>query len=516
MQIDRFLKSSIVVALGTFLSRLSGFPRELMIAYLFGASNTADAVNVAFRFPNLFRRIFAEGALSSVFIPIFNNIYLADKKKSNIFVNQIAILLTLCLILFIGLMEYFMPQIVNIIAPGFSKHTQHFTLTVYLCRITLPYLLFVSLCALIGGILNSLDKFASFSFNQVIFNVTIVFFTLLITYFNLLSPETAIAIGVILGGFLQLLALFYNVHKSKFTLFWPSTFQGQDISLLLKRLMPAIISYSTTQLNLFISQIIASFISGAISVIGYAERIYQLPLSIFATTFSTVLLPNLSKLHKTSLDGKIQNLQSAIIRLALILTFPCAIILMFMSTEFVEIIYERGGFSSSATIRVANILFWFSIALPAFSLVKIYTTLLYSRGEANIVMRVTIYSIIINTGLNYILIKFLREVGIAVASAIAAWINLVIIIWYYHITFSSKMNISRMFFFKLLLTTLSIILTLFLAKSLLRDYFDSQTLIGRLSFTFSVLIVTAISYIISLIKIKLITVDWKSFKLLEF
>ena len=516
MQIDRFLKSSIVVALGTFLSRLSGFPRELMIAYLFGASNSADAVNVAFRFPNLFRRIFAEGALSSVFIPIFNDIYLADKKQANIFANQIAILLTLFLVFFIGLMEYFMPQIVSIIAPGFSQHTEHFTLTVYLCRVTLPYLLFVSLCALIGGILNSLDKFASFSFNQVIFNVTIVFFTLSITHFDLLNPETAIAIGVILGGFLQLFALLYNVHKSKFNLFWPKNFEGQEVSLLLKRLMPAIISYSTTQLNLFISQIIASFISGAISVIGYAERIYQLPLSIFATTFSTVLLPNLSKLHKTSIDEKIQNLQSAIIRLALILTFPCAVILMFMSTEFVEIIYERGSFSSNATIRVANILFWFSLALPAFSLVKIYTTLLYSRGQASIVMRVTIYTLIINTTLNYILINFLQEVGIAIGSTIAAWINLGIIIRYYHISVTGKMNISKMFFFKLFLITLSTILSLFLAKSLLRNFFDSQTLMGRLSFTFSVLIVTAISYIISLIRINLITIDWKSFKLIEF
>ena len=310
--------------------------------------------------------------------------------------------------------------------------------------------------------------------------------------------------------------LTYNLHKINFSFVWVINSHDEEVPLLLKRLVPAIISYSTTQLNIFISQIIASSISGAIAVISYAERIYQLPLSIFATTFSTVLLPNLSKLYKTSSDVHVQNLQSAIIRLALILTFPCAIVLMFMCSEFVQIIYQRGNFGLEETMRVANILFWFSVALPAFSLVKIFITLLYSRGEANIVMRVTLYSIIINTVLNYILIHFIGEVGIAVASAIAAWINLGIILFYYQANVTSKMIISILFFFKLLLSNIIIMAVLFGAKILLHSYFDSSFLIGKLLFTFTVLLVAGISYIISLIKINLIKINWKNFKLSEF
>lgn len=423
-----FFKSSIIVALGTLVSRLSGLARELLLAWFFGATIMADVINVAFKLPNLFRRIFAEGALSIVFIPIFNS--LEDKKSKQEFASQTFFWLMISLIIFTIAFEYFMPQIVALIAPGFLMEEEIFITTIALCRITIIYLLFVSSCALIGGILNSLDKFGAFAFNQVILNVVLIAFTLAIYYLNILDVAYAFCLGLVLGGVMQLIIIYKIMIDTDFKLFWPSNLYSIELKTLMVRMIPALGSAGVMQINLFISQIIASFIVGAISVLNFAERIYQFPLSILGITFSTVLLPELSKLNKFEFTKQSYNVQNNVIKLSLILSLPCAIGIMIFSQEFINLIYERGAFDSIATQKVSSVLFWFAFGLPAFILVKIFTTILYAKGKTLISFKITLYSIVANVVLNIIFMHYLGEIGIALGSSISAWLHVVLLLYF--------------------------------------------------------------------------------------
>ena len=496
-----FFKSSIIVALGTLVSRFSGLARELLLAWFFGATTMADVVNVAFKLPNLFRRIFAEGALSIVFIPIFNS--LEDKKVKQEFASQTFFWLVTILSIFTIAFEYFMPQIVALIAPGFLMEEEIFITTIALCRITILYLIFVSVCALIGGILNSLDKFGAFAFNQVILNAVLIIFTLAIYYFTILDVAHAFCLGLVLGGAMQLLVIYKIMIDADFKLFWPSNFYSIELKTLMIRIVPALGSAGVMQINLFISQIIASFIVGAISVLNFAERIYQFPLSILGITFSTVLLPELSKLNKSELTKQSYNIQNNVIKLSLILSLPCAIGIMIFSQEFINLIYERGAFDSIATQKVANVLFWFALGLPAFILVKIFTTILYAKGKTLISFKITLYSIIANVALNIIFMHYLGEIGIALGSSISAWLHVALLV-YVTIKYKYYSNaIESIYWLKLLGLNLITIIILSYVHTYLALYYYSWGSITKIICILTIISFTMIFYFLAAAKLKI-------------
>lgn len=415
------LKSGLVVAFFTLLSRVFGLAREFFIAYTFGTSATADCVNVAFKFPNLFRRIFGEGALSAVFVPMFSKKLVSSKEEAKIFGGKVFTLLLVILVMITIIIEIIMPYIMILIAPGFFTQKEKFDLAIILCRITTPYLILVSMVALLGGMLNSVKKFAAFAFVPIILNICVI----AITYYlqGSYSEHYSISYAIVIAGILQLFFMFFCLYKAGLAFSFTLDIKDKEVHTLVKNMGPATMSSGAQQLNLFISQSIASFLPGAVSVLSYADRLYQLPLALIGISFSTILLPELSQIYKNKDYIGANIVQNRAIRIAMILAIPATCGLAALSTPIIHLIYERGEFSSTDTIMTAQALTAFSFGLPAFILAKIITPIFYANLDTKTPLKITIYSLIINTVLNITLMIPFGHVGIAIGSAIASWIN---------------------------------------------------------------------------------------------
>ena len=274
-KIKFFLSPKYVISLCILISRITGLFRELFIAYIFGVGANSDAVNTAFKLPNLFRRIFGEGALSSVFIPEYTKKRIESEIESKKFASSIFAILITTLLFLVLLMQIFMPYLMYLIAPGFSSDPAKLDLAILLSRITIFYLIFISASALFGGMLNAIGKYAPFAFAPVLLNFSIIIFTVLTR--DLLDSKIAISISILIAGILQvgLVYLFVRIYKIDFKFSLPRI--NDDSRVFIRRLFPAIVSGGMVQLSLFISHSIASFVEGAVSILSYADRIYQLP-----------------------------------------------------------------------------------------------------------------------------------------------------------------------------------------------------------------------------------------------
>ena len=421
-----FFKSGITIVFFTLVSRLFGLARELFIAATFGSGQVADSINVAFKLPNFFRRIFGEGALSVVFIPMYSDKLVNSRQSARVFSGEIFTLLFITLCIITLLMQLFMPYLMMIIAPGFYVNKEKYELSVLLCRITTPYLIFVSVAALFGGMLNSIRKFAAFAFVPIILNITVIANTLLLE--DYIAPEFGIASSLIVAGILQVSFMFYCLHRHQLS--FPLLFRpkDKDVRKLLRNMAPAAMSSGTQQLNLFISQSIASFLPGAVSILSYADRLYQLPLALIGITFGTILLPELSRIYKKHSFDEANFLQNQAIQIAMTLSIPAMIGLFVLSHPIIHIIYERGEFSAVDTSATANALAAFSLGLPAYVLAKILTPIFYANLDTKTPFRITLYSLVVNTSLNIALMIPFGYVGIAAGSSIAAWFNVYLLI----------------------------------------------------------------------------------------
>ncbi|MFY9590005.1 murein biosynthesis integral membrane protein MurJ [Rickettsia endosymbiont of Halotydeus destructor] len=472
-------RSGITVAFFTLISRIFGLVRELFIASLFGATNIADGVNVAFKLPSLFRRIFAEGALSNVFVPIFNEKMLISKKTARYFTGEIFTILLLTLIILIVLMQVFMPSLMFIIAPGFHGNSDKFALTVLLCRITMPYLIFISITALFGGILNSVKKFAAFAFVPSILSICVIIFTLWLD--NYLESVISISIALVIAGISQVAFMFICVKRAGLT--FPIVFKpkDKDVKKFLINMGPAAISSGVQQLNLFISQSLASFIDGAISILSYADRIYQFPLSIIGTSFATILLPELSKIYKSNDLKRAGEIQNNAIKVGLLLSLPATFGIIILSHPIIHIIYERGLFTAQNTTHTAEAISAFAFGLPAFILAKILMPIFYANGDTKTPLKITLYSLIVNTLLNIILMIPLKHIGIAVGSSIAAWYNLWLL--YSYSKKQNKLYINsevKIFCCKALANCFIMTLVIWLIKHHYQEYFYSEYLLVKI------------------------------------
>jgi putative peptidoglycan lipid II flippase len=415
------LRSGVTVALLTLLSRFFGLARELFIASTFGTTAIADCVNVAFKFPNLFRRIFGEGALSSVFIPIFNKKLLESRGSAKRFSGEVFSLLLIVLIILSICMQITMPYLMFGIAPGFYNQSEKFDLAVLLCRITTPYLVFISITAIFGGMTNSIKQFAAFAFTPIIMNLCVIIFTILLK--NTLVPELGIAVSLILSGLLQVLFMYICLIRADLQFPFVIKSKDKDVQKLLKNMGPATLSSGAQQLNLFISGSIASFLPGAVSILSYADRLYQLPLSVIGITFGTILLPTLSQIYKQGDFEEANFLQNKAIKIAISLSMPAMFGLIALAWPIIHLIYERGEFTSGDTNDTAYALAAFSFGLPAFVVAKIITPIFYANLDTKTPFKITLYSIAANIALNLVLMISLGYIGIAIGSVIAAWYN---------------------------------------------------------------------------------------------
>ncbi len=411
----------------TMASRVLGFVREAMIAAFLGAGPVADAFYAAFRFPNLFRRLFAEGAFNAAFIPLFSKeLETGGQEKAREFAEQILSVLLFILLILSALALIFMPFLVGtIIAPKFAENPDKFDLTVLLTRIMFPYLAAMSLVAMLSGILNAFRKYFLAALAPVILNIIFIAVLALSGWFELEQREIGIfmAWGVFASGLMQLVLLIYAVRKEGFTLSLRVPKMSPSVKRLLVLAVPTAIAGGITQINLLVGQVIASAQEGAISIMNYAERLMQLPLGIIGISIGVVLLPELTRALAAGDKQEAANLQNRSLEFGLGLTVPAAVGLIMIPLPLIALVYERGAFLRETTELTAQVLAAVSIGLPAYVLIKILQPSFYAREDMKRPMWFAGVNAVLNIALSLYLFPIYGVVGIAVAGSIAGWVN---------------------------------------------------------------------------------------------
>ena len=420
---NSLFKPTLLVAGLTSLSRIVGLIRDVLISNVLGVSYITDIFIVALRIPNIFRRITAEGAFSSAFIPMFSKKLTLNKISAIKFSEDILFASLVVMILITSLLQILMPFIIYFIAYGFIDDPVKFDLAINFSRITTPYILLVSLSSIGIGILNSLGRYFASSFVPIIFNAVLVS-VLLLPIDNITSVGYLMSFGVIISGIIQFILVFYFLYKSGYII---NLKRPENLNLINKFSVvakPQIITGLVMQANIVLSGIIASFVEGGISILYYAERLYQLPLALFGISIGTVLLPTLSSLDVRKDFDKINPVITNIIKFSLIMIIPSAVGLSIISVPLISVIYEHGMFSEINTVNVSKALIAFSLGLPAFVLIKIYLPIFYSIGDTKTPLFYSIISISINLILALLLFQPIGIVGIALSTSISSWLNL--------------------------------------------------------------------------------------------
>lgn len=409
----------------TLGSRAFGFIRETLMAAALGSGPMADIFYAAFRFPNLFRRLFAEGAFNAAFVPLFakeieqHGVAGAKRFSEEVF----GVLFTALLIITI-VMELGMPLIVKfLIAPGFEGDA--YWLTVKMAAVMFPYLMCMSLTAMLSGMLNSLHHFFAAAIAPVFFSVAMIAVLGYAVWFQSDPVDTAwwLSWAVLAAGIMQLAMVYAGVRHAGMSLRFRRPRMTPDVKRLLVLAIPAAVTGGITQINQIIGQAIASTKEGAISALQYADRIYQLPLGVVGIAVGVVLLPELARALKAGHVREASHIQNRSIEFVLFLTLPAAFAIWFLSPEIIRVLYERGAFTTQNTEVVAGILAVYGIGLPGFVMIKALQPGFYAREDTRTPMRFTIISVIVNCVLAVSLFPVIGEKGIATAEASAGWIN---------------------------------------------------------------------------------------------
>lgn len=417
----------------TLLSRIFGFVRDILIAASLGTGWVADAFVVAFRFPNLFRRLFGEGAFNSAFVPIFAKKFEGEGKESaRTFAEEAMAGLLFVLLILTIIAELAMPFLMFALAPGFDAEPEKFDLAVLLTRITMPYLLCMSLVALMSGALNSVGRFAESSSVSIVLNVVMAVATIIALWLGYKAgPEAGIiqALAVFVAGILQLALLMWGMKRAGLSLRlrWPKW--TADLRRLWQLGIPGIISGGVTQLNIAIGTMIATMQPGAVSQLYYADRLYELPLAIVGIAVGVVLLPDVARqLRAGNVEG-VMDSQNRSLEFAMLLTIPAALALAIIPAEIVGVLFERGAFTAADTDATAMVLAVFALGLPAFVLIKVFSPAYFAREDTKTPMRYATISLTANT-LGSIALFFLfrslgwmPHLGIAIATALGGWLN---------------------------------------------------------------------------------------------
>ena len=367
------LSTASIFSFFTVISRILGYLRDILIAIFLGASIFADAFFVAFRLPNTFRRLFAEGTFNAAFIPSYTSEKLIDEKKGKVFADDVLGLLLLILIFIVTLAEIFTPYLVFLIAPGFVVDDIKFNLAVEFTRITFPFLLFVSLSSFFSGILNSNNKFAAAAAAPIILNVVLIL-SILISYTQGFNIAKQLSYGVTLAGIVQLIFLIVFTFKFYKPNIKFSFKISNKVKFFFSKLLPSIFSSGVTQINILVGTIIASFQSGAVSYLYYADRVYQINLAIAGIAIGTVSLPILSKAFKTKNYSQVSNIQNKSIQLSLLLSIPACLGLVIASEEIVNGLFGYGTFTQNDVKLTSDALkyfwIWFNSIFVSKSFIK--------------------------------------------------------------------------------------------------------------------------------------------------
>ncbi len=421
-------RKASVVAGATLISRILGFVRDLIIAFTLGAGPLADAFFVAFRLPNLLRRLFAEGSLTMAFIPVFT-------KTRNTQGNDEAFILArsvqLWLLIIVGIITalalVFAAPLTGLIAPGFKSNPEIFETTVTLVRICFPYILFISSVALCMGILNSMNHFFAPAAAPALMNITLIIFALG-AYFQGLSVALYLAAGVFLSGIIQWIFQYPFLKKAGFSWKGPFSLKHPGIVRIGRLMLPTVFGAAVYQLNILVGTVLASFLAaGSISYLYYADRLVQFPLGVFAVAISTVALPSLSAMVGSGDMAGFKKTLNTSLSLTMFIALPSAAGLIGLSYPLIEVIFGRGEFAGAAVQATALALVGYALGLPAFSCVRPLVSAFYAQEDTRTPVKIAVVCVLINISLGILLMQKLDHFGLALAASISSWVNVLLL-----------------------------------------------------------------------------------------
>ncbi len=491
----------------TLISRILGYFRDILIATFLGTSMAADAFFVAFRLPNTFRRLFAEGSFNSAFVPQYSKLDIQNKSYE--FSNSVFNLLILILLILICVAEIFMGGVIYLVSPGFVDNIEKYELAISLSRIVFPFLLFVSLSSFYSAILNTKGKFGVAAAAPIILNL---FLILSIIFASSYDKDLVffMAWAVSVAGLVQLILLFYYSKKYFIPKINLSFEINDEVRSFFKKLLPSIFSSGVMQINILIGTIIASFQTSAVSYLYYADRIYQLPLAITGIAIGTVILPALSKEIFQHNDGRSFFLQNRSIELSLFLSVPATVGIIMLTEPIISTLFGYGTFDQESINQTAKALYIFGFGLPAFSLLKIYSNFYFARGNTTFPFYVSIGVVVANILISLVFFFQVGFVSIALGTSVSSWFGVLV---YQFFLLKNKLHIFDITFVTRILKTLlcSIIMgfVIFFALPLFQFDIANSSLqrIGSLT-----IIVTGASFIYFLLSILFKSFSIKDFK----
>lgn len=418
------LRTLVTVSGMTLLSRVLGFVRDFVIARSFGATMATDAFFVAFRLPNLLRRLFAEGAFSQAFVPIlaeYRN--RRGEAETKTLIDRVSSVLLVTMIVVSALGMAGAPLLIALTAPGFSVDASKFQLTVELTRITFPYIFFMALVAMAAGILNTWSRFALPAFTPVLLNLSFIAMALLAApYFD--PPVLALAWAVFIGGALQLAIQIPALAKIGMLPRFDPTWRDEGVQRILKLMAPAVLGVSVAQISLLINTVFASFLeSGSISWLYYADRLMEFPAGLLGAALGTVLLPSLSKTHAQGNAEEFSALLDWGLRLTLLLTLPASLALAILGVPLLSTLFQHGAFSAADVLRTREALVCYSIGLTGLILVKVLAPGFYARQDIRTPVKIAILTLVLTQFMNLAFVGWLRHAGLALSIGLAACLN---------------------------------------------------------------------------------------------
>jgi len=490
----------------TMLSRVLGFVRDNLIARIFGSDATTDAFFVAFKIPNLLRRIFAEGAFSQAFVPILAQYKEKETfEQTKIFAAFIAGLLSLSLLVITILGIAFAPFLVWISAPGFSADADKFALTIILLRITFPYILLISLSSFCGAILNTWNIFSVPAFAPVLLNLSMITCALLLApFFDV--PIIALAIGVIIGGVLQVAYQLPFIYKIGMLVLPRFNLQSAGVWQVLKNMAQAIVGVSVAQISLLINTVFASFlVAGSVSWMYYADRLMELPAGVLGVALGTLLLPSLAKTYASDDLAKYHQLLNWGLRLCLLLAAPCALGLALLAAPITQTLFQYGQFSSFDALMTQRALSAYAVGLIALMLIKVLAPGFYARQNIKTPVKIAIASLVITQLLNifFLTCTNLGHIGLALAISLAAWFNVSLLAFNLHKQGLLKLQTDTyLFIFKIGASLVVMTLVLLVSKNYLMP-FISGSFWQRLGYLMLIVMLGGASYLACLLSLRI-------------
>lgn len=424
------LKSLAAVSSMTMISRVLGFVRDTIVARMFGAGMATDAFFVAFKLPNLLRRIFAEGAFSQAFVPILAEYKTQQgEEATRTFIAYVSGLLTLILALVTALGILAAPWVIWVTAPGFVDSPEKFELTSSLLRVTFPYILLISLASLAGAILNTWNRFSVPAFVPTLLNVSMILFSLFLTpYFD--PPIMALGWAVLAGGLAQLLYQLPHLKKIGMLVLPRINLRDSGVWRVMKQMGPAILGVSVSQISLIINTIFASFlVAGSVSWMYYADRLMELPSGVLGVALGTILLPSLAKTYASDDRHEYSRLMDWGLRLCFLLVLPCSLALAVIAEPLTVALFQYGKFSAHDALMTQHALIAYAVGLLGIILVKVLAPGFYARQNIKTPVKIALFTLVSTQLMNLVFIGPLKHAGLALAISLAACLNAGLLFW---------------------------------------------------------------------------------------